>query len=71
VARVFSEAKAHFGELDFVLHSIAFAPIDDLRCPFVMSSREAAAFGPRLCQPFVDKDDLSGPLISAIVGGRA
>ena len=26
--------------LDFVLHSIAFAPIDDLKCPFVNCSRE-------------------------------
>ena len=40
VARVFEEAKATYGALDFVLHSIAFAPIDDLKCPFVQSSRE-------------------------------
>src|SRR6516164_4989199 len=40
VARVFQEAKAAYGALDFVLHSIAFAPIDDLKCPFVNASRE-------------------------------
>jgi enoyl-[acyl-carrier protein] reductase I len=40
VARVFQEARATYGALDFVLHSIAFAPIDDLRCPFVQASRE-------------------------------
>jgi enoyl-[acyl-carrier protein] reductase I len=40
VARVFKEAGDTFGSLDFVLHSIAFAPIDDLRCNFVDSSRE-------------------------------
>ncbi len=40
VARVFDEAKATYGSLDFVLHSIAFAPIDDLKCPFVQASRE-------------------------------
>jgi enoyl-[acyl-carrier protein] reductase I len=40
VARAFERARATFGTLDFVLHSIAFAPIDDLRCPFVKASRE-------------------------------
>lgn len=39
VARVFAEAKAAYGTLDFVLHSIAFAPIDDLKGPFVNASR--------------------------------
>lgn len=40
VARVFDEAKAAYGALDFVLHSIAFAPLDDLKGPFVKASRE-------------------------------
>src|SRR5690242_14605703 len=40
VARTFAQAGEAFGSLDFVLHSIAFAPIDDLKCPFVDSSRE-------------------------------
>ena len=40
VARVFDQAKETYGALDFVLHSIAFAPIDDLKCPFVQASRE-------------------------------
>ncbi len=40
VARVFAEAKETYGALDFVLHSIAFAPIDDLKSPFVQASRE-------------------------------
>jgi enoyl-[acyl-carrier protein] reductase I len=40
VERVFDEAKATYGTIDFVLHSIAFAPIDDLKCPFVDASRE-------------------------------
>lgn len=39
IARVFKEAEATYGALDFVLHSIAFAPIEDLQCPFVQSSR--------------------------------
>ncbi len=40
VARVFDQAKETYGTLDFVLHSIAFAPIEDLKVPFVDSSRE-------------------------------
>ena len=40
VARVFEEAGAAYGSLDFVLHSIAFAPIADIKCPFVEASRE-------------------------------
>ena len=40
VARVFDEARETYGTLDFVLHSIAFAPIDDIKCPFVNASRE-------------------------------
>jgi enoyl-[acyl-carrier protein] reductase I len=40
VARVFREARETYGSLDFVLHSIAFAPIDDIKRPFVDASRE-------------------------------
>ena len=40
VARVFAQARETYGSLDFVLHSIAFAPLDDLKCPFVNASRE-------------------------------
>lgn len=40
VARVFAEARATYGTLDFVLHSIAFAPLDDIRNPLVLASRE-------------------------------
>jgi enoyl-[acyl-carrier protein] reductase I len=40
IARVFAEARATYGALDFVLHSIAFAPLDDIRCNFVDASRE-------------------------------
>jgi enoyl-[acyl-carrier protein] reductase I len=40
VARVFEEAKATYGSLDFVLHSIAFAPINDIKCSFVDASRD-------------------------------
>jgi enoyl-[acyl-carrier protein] reductase I len=40
VARVFREAGETYGALDFVVHSIAFAPIDDLKKPFAQASRE-------------------------------
>ncbi len=40
VARVFGQARETFGTIDFVLHSIAFAPVDDLKCPFVNASRD-------------------------------
>ena len=40
VARTFDQAKETYGGLDFVLHSIAFAPIDDIKCAFVDCSRE-------------------------------
>jgi enoyl-[acyl-carrier protein] reductase I len=40
VARVFAQARETYGTLDFVLHSIAFGPMDDLKCPFVNASRE-------------------------------
>jgi enoyl-[acyl-carrier protein] reductase I len=38
--RVFAEAKATFGTLDFVVHSIAYAPIDDLKGPVYGCSRD-------------------------------
>ena len=40
VARVFAAAGATFGSLDFVVHSIAFGPREDIQKPFVESSRE-------------------------------
>lgn len=40
IARVFQEAKGVYGALDFVLHSIAFAPREDIQCPYVNASRE-------------------------------
>jgi enoyl-[acyl-carrier protein] reductase I len=40
VVRTFEQARETYGGLDFVLHSIAFAPIDDLKCAFVDCSRE-------------------------------
>jgi enoyl-[acyl-carrier protein] reductase I len=40
VCAVFEAVEATYGHLDFVLHSIAFAPPDELRKPYVEASRE-------------------------------
>ena len=37
--RVFAAARETFGTIDFVLHSIAYAPIEDLQKPTVEASR--------------------------------
>lgn len=37
---VMDQAASEFGKLDFILHSIAFAPLDDLKKPTVECSRE-------------------------------
>src|SRR3954454_18866043 len=39
IARVFEEAGKTYGALDFVLHSIAFAPLEDIKRPFAQCSR--------------------------------
>ena len=40
IVRTFEQAGATFGKLDFVLHSIAFAPLDDIQCNYVDCRRE-------------------------------
>ena len=40
VERVFSEIEQHWGRLDFLIHSIAWAPLADLRGRLIDSSRE-------------------------------
>ncbi|QDT62983.1 enoyl-ACP reductase FabI [Calycomorphotria hydatis] len=37
---VFAEAEKVYGKLDFVLHSIAYAPIEDIQCPVYDCSRD-------------------------------
>ncbi len=39
VAAFFAKVKETFGTIDFLLHSIAFAPLEDIRCPTVNASR--------------------------------
>ena len=40
IARVMERAQAEFGQLDFLLHSVAYADRDDLSRPTVETSRE-------------------------------
>lgn len=40
IKAVMDQAASEFGKIDFILHSIAFAPLDDLKCPTVECSRE-------------------------------
>ena len=43
LVRVFAQAKEIYGQIDFMLHSIAYAPMEDLKGPTVNCSR--AGFG--------------------------
>jgi enoyl-[acyl-carrier protein] reductase I len=40
IASVMEKAKSEFGQLDFLLHSIAFATLDDLKRDTIATSRE-------------------------------
>lgn len=40
VDKFFGAVKEHFGEIDFLVHSIAFAPLEDIRCPTIQASRQ-------------------------------
>jgi len=40
IARVFATVEKTYGRLDFLIHSIAFAPPQELRSPYVEMSRE-------------------------------
>jgi enoyl-[acyl-carrier protein] reductase I len=39
IARVFAEYSRHYEKLDFLIHSIAFAPPEELRKPYLETSR--------------------------------
>ena len=40
VERVFSELKARYGKLNVLVHSVAYAPAEELKNDFVLTSRE-------------------------------
>lgn len=39
IARFFAQVKDTFGTIDFLVHSVAFAPLEDIRCPCLNASR--------------------------------
>jgi enoyl-[acyl-carrier protein] reductase I len=39
IAQVMQQTAQQFGKIDFLLHSVAFAPLEDLKCDTVRSSR--------------------------------
>jgi len=41
--RIFAQAREIYGQVDFVLHSVAYAPMDDLKGPTVNCSRAGFA----------------------------
>jgi enoyl-[acyl-carrier protein] reductase I len=62
--RVFAEVARRWGRLDILLHSIAFAPKEDLHAPLIESS--AAGFGLAIdlsCHSFVRAARLARPLM--------
>jgi len=40
IAAFFQQVKQHTPALDFFVHSIAFAPLEDIRCPTIEASRQ-------------------------------
>jgi enoyl-[acyl-carrier protein] reductase I len=40
IKKFFAEVKETFGTIDFLVHSIAYAPLEDIRCATVDASRE-------------------------------
>ena len=61
---VFAEIEREWGQLDFVLHSIAFAPREDLHAPLTDSSAEGFAMAMDVsCHSFIRMARLARPLM--------
>jgi enoyl-[acyl-carrier protein] reductase I len=61
---VFQEIEATWGDLDFVLHSVAFAPREDLHCSVVECSAEGFALAMDVsCHSFLRIARLARPLM--------
>ena len=41
----FSQVREHFGAIDFLVHSIAFAPLEDIQCATIDASRKGFQIG--------------------------
>ncbi|MEI7610808.1 MAG: SDR family oxidoreductase, partial [Rhodospirillaceae bacterium] len=63
---VFEAVKASWGKLDFVLHSIAFAPKEDLHARVVDCSRDGFTLAMDVsCHSFIRVAKLAEPLMTA------
>lgn len=63
---LFDAIQGHWGQLDFVLHSIAYAPLEDLRGRLADSSAEGFALAMDVsCHSFVRMARLAEPLMDA------
>ena len=61
---VFEEIERRWGKLDFALHSIAFAPMDDLRGRVIDCSREGFMLAMDVsCHSFIKMAHLAEPLM--------
>lgn len=62
---VFERIKREWGKLDFVLHSIAFAPADDLHASLVDCSAEGFALAMDVsCHSFIRMAKMARPLMT-------
>lgn len=75
IKAVFDEIEAKWGKLDFVVHSIAFAPRDDLHGRVIDCSREGFSMAmdischslirmARYAEPLMEKSDGNGTIIT-------
>ena len=63
--RVFDAIQERWGKLDFLVHSIAFAPREDLHCRVVDTSRAGFAMAMDIsCHSFIRMARLAEPLMS-------
>ena len=66
---VFAAVEAKWGRLDFLLHSVAYCPKEDLHAPVVECSKEGFARAMDVsCHSFIRMARLAAPLMSS--GGR-
>jgi len=62
LSRTVADAVEHLGQLDFVIHSIAWAPLTDLHGPVIDSSREGFARAMNVsCHSFAELARLCSP----------
>lgn len=61
---LFDTAKEKLGRLDFVIHSIAFAPTADIKCPTIEASRDGFLEAMNIsCYSFLKTAALAAPLM--------